>query len=56
MSSNAKIRNVQNRGRPFRSAELQSIVLPHMTYGIDVIARAGELRFYDLMTDEFYNK
>ncbi len=41
-----------NRGKPFRSAKLQSIVLPHMTYGIDVIARAGELRFYDHMTLE----
>jgi len=39
-----------NRGRPFRSAELQSIVLPHMKYGINVIARAGELRFYDHLT------
>ena len=41
-----------NRGKPFRSAELQSIVLPHMTYGIDVIAQAGELRFYDHLTLE----
>lgn len=45
-----KNRKCTNRGMPFRSTELQSIVLPHMTYGIDVIARAGELRFYDLMT------
>ncbi len=41
-----------NRGNPIRSAELQSIVLPHMTYGIDIIARAGELRFYDHLTLE----
>jgi hypothetical protein len=41
-----------NRGKPFRSAKLQSIVLPHMTYGIDVIAKAGELRFYNHLTLE----
>jgi len=45
-----KNKKCSNRGKPFRSAELQSMVLPHMRYGIDVIARAGELRFYDLMT------
>lgn len=43
-------KNCSNRGKPIRSAELQSIVLSHMTYGIDIIAKAGELRFYDLMT------
>jgi hypothetical protein len=45
-------KNCSNRGKPFLSAELQSIVLPHMTYGIDIIARAGELRFYDHLTLE----
>lgn len=39
-----------NRGNPIRSAELQSIALSGMTYGIDIIARAGELRFYDHLT------
>lgn len=39
-----------NYGRSVRSAELQSIVLPHMKYGVDVIAHAGELRFYDHLT------
>src|SRR5574340_1326255 len=45
-----KNRNCSNRGKPFRSVQLQSIVLPHMKYGIDVIAHAGELRFYDYLT------
>ncbi len=43
-------KNCSNRSKPIRSAELQSIVLSYMKYGIDIIARAGELRFYDLMT------
>lgn len=46
-----------NRGNPIRSAELQSIVLSHMIYGIDIIAHAGELRFYDHLTfDEIIEK
>ena len=45
-----KNKKCTNRGMSIRSAELQSSVLPYMTYGIDVIARAGELRFYNLMT------
>ncbi len=50
-------KNCSNRGNPIRSAELQSIVISHMTYGIDIIAHAGELRFYDHLTlDEIIEK
>ncbi len=50
-------KNCSNRGNPVRSAELQSIALAHMTYGIDIIAHAGELRFYDHLTlDEIIEK
>ncbi len=45
-----KKKTCPNYGQSIRSAELQSIVLPHMKYGIDVIAHAGELRFYDYLT------
>jgi hypothetical protein len=45
-----KKKTCPNYGRSIRSAELQSIVLPHMKYGIDVVAHAGELRFYDHLT------
>jgi tRNA G10 N-methylase Trm11 len=46
-----------NRGNPIRSAELQSIAISGMTYGIDIIAHAGELRFYDHLTlDEIIEK
>ncbi len=45
-----KKKTCSNYSRSIRSAELQSIVLPHMKYGIDVIARAGELRFYNHLT------
>src|SRR5574341_26672 len=39
-------------GQSIRSSELQSIVLPHMRYGIDIVAHAGELRFYGHLTLE----
>jgi len=46
-----------NRGNPIRSSELQSIAISGMTYGIDIIAHAGELRFYDHLTlDEIIEK
>lgn len=45
-----KKKTCSNYGRSIRSAELQNIVLPHMKYGIDVIARAGELRFFVHLT------
>ncbi len=45
-----KKKTCPNYGQSIRSASLQSIVLPHMKYGIDVIAHAGELRFYDYLT------
>lgn len=45
-----KKKNCSSRGIPFRSTELQILVLPHMKYGIDVISHAGELRFYDHLT------
>ncbi len=47
-----KKKTCPNYGRSIRSTELQSIVLPHMRYGIDVVAHAGELRFYDHLTLE----
>lgn len=47
-----KKKTCPNYGRSIRSAELQSMVLPHMKYGIDVVAHAGELRFYDHLTLE----
>ncbi len=47
-----KKKTCPNYGRSIRSAELASIVLPHMKYGIDVVAHAGELRFYDHLTLE----
>jgi hypothetical protein len=50
-------KNCSNRGNPIRSAELQSNVISHMTYGIDIVAHAGELRFYDHLTlDEIIEK
>ncbi len=45
-----KKKTCPNYGRSIRSAELQSIALPHMKYGIDVVVHAGELRFYDHLT------
>lgn len=40
-----------NRGNPIRSAELQSIAISHMTYGIDIIAHAG-----DALTKELHQE
>ena len=47
-----KKKTCSNYGRSIRSAKLQNIVLPHMVYGIDVIAHAGELRFHEHLTLE----